>query len=280
MAQRDLNSFKQAYPTYTDNFYQSTVDEAVRANADFQWKARLEPKIVRIAEPTRCKLCAAVEGTHKYEDVKSSGNPVFQRHTDCKCTVTYVPGKGKAKDVWSKREVSDEELQKRLDFVKEQEIKQNKIVYQRNNEKIIDVTTDFFKQYEKGKITFQESFNFKDKEDEIKVGKFINKIFGGDLKHLTETNELTADYLWKGKLWDLKIPENKNGIDKRMRKGVNQILNNPGGLIVDMKNSKISKQEFVDSVVKKMIERFNKIGCGYCIVIDDDTLLIVLEYKK
>jgi hypothetical protein len=123
MAQRDLNSFKQAYPAYTDNFYQSTVDEAVRANADFQWKARLEPKIVRIAEPTACKWCKSIEGTYKYEEVKSSGNSVFQRHTDCKCTVTYVPGKGKAKDVWSKREVSDEELQKRLDFVKEQEIK-------------------------------------------------------------------------------------------------------------------------------------------------------------
>ncbi len=280
MAQRDLNSFKQAYPTYTDNFYQSTVDEAVRANADFQWKARLEPKIVRIVEPTACKWCKSIEGTYKYEDVKDTGNDVFRRHTDCKCTVTYVPGKGKAKDVWSKREVSGEELKKRLDFVKEQEIKQNKIVYQRNNEKIIDVTTDFFKQYEKGKITFQEGFNFKDKEDEIKVGKFINKIFGGDLKHLTETNESTPDYLWKGKLWDLKNPSTENAISKRMQKGVNQILENPGGLILDMKTSKYSKKVYLEAVNKEMIKRFGKIGRGYCIVIDDDTLLIVLEYKK
>jgi len=114
MAQRNLESFKQAYPTYTDNFYQSTVDEAVRANADFQWKARLEPKIVRIAEPTACKWCKSIEGTYKYEDVKDTGNDVFRRHTDCKCTVTYVPGKGKAKDVWSKREVSDKEVTENL----------------------------------------------------------------------------------------------------------------------------------------------------------------------
>jgi len=114
MAQRDLNSFKQAYPAYTDNFYQSTVDEAVRANADFQWKSGLEPKIVRIAEPTACKWCKSIEGTYKYEDVKNTGNDVFRRHTDCKCTVTYVPGKGKAKDVWSKREVSDEEVTENL----------------------------------------------------------------------------------------------------------------------------------------------------------------------
>jgi hypothetical protein len=114
MAQRNLESFKQAYPAYTDNFYQSTVDEAVRANADFQWEARLEPKIVRIAEPTACKWCKSIEGTYKYEDVKDTGNDVFRRHTDCKCTVTYVPGKGKAKDVWSKREVSDKEVTENL----------------------------------------------------------------------------------------------------------------------------------------------------------------------
>ncbi|HPX32169.1 MAG TPA: hypothetical protein PLT36_01515 [Erysipelotrichaceae bacterium] len=115
MAQRDLNSFKQAYPAYTDNFYQSTVDEAVRANADFQWKARLEPKIVRIAEPTACKWCKSIEGTYKYEDVKDTGNDVFRRHTDCKCTVTYVPMKGKAREAWSKRYISDEELNVRID---------------------------------------------------------------------------------------------------------------------------------------------------------------------
>lgn len=115
MAQRDLNSFKQAYPAYTDNFYQSTVDEAVRANADFQWKARLEPKIVRIAEPTACKWCKSIEGTYKYEDVKDTGNDVFRRHTDCKCTVTYVPMKGKAREAWSKRYISDEELKVRMD---------------------------------------------------------------------------------------------------------------------------------------------------------------------
>lgn len=160
MAQRDLNSFKQAYPAYTDNFYQSTVDEAVRANADFQWKARLEPKIVRIAEPTACKWCKSIEGTYKYEEVKSSGNSVFQRHTDCKCTVTYVPGKGKAKDVWSKREVSDEELQKRLDFVKEQEIKKEEkpnIKIQKYDEVNKTWLTIDLENYDKFKYAYQKS---------------------------------------------------------------------------------------------------------------------------
>jgi hypothetical protein len=283
MAQRNLESFKQAYPTYTDNFYQSTVDEAVRANADFQWKAGLEPKVTRLAKYDCCKWCQSLEGTYRYEDVSDSGNDVWRRHKNCKCLIVYAPRKGKAVDVRTRKPVDDEETQKRLDFVKEQEIKQNKIVYQRNNEKIIDVTTDFFKQYEKGKITFQEGFNFKDKEDEIKVGKFISKIFGGDLMHLAESkekNKRSPDYLWYKKLWEFKSPESKNGINKRMQLGVNQILENPGGLIIDMKKTKLSEEEFINFVAEKMVSRFRKLGGGYCILLNDEILLTVLEYKK
>ena len=156
MAQRNLESFKQAYPTYTDNFYQSTVDEAVRANADFQWKAGLEPKVTRLAKYDCCKWCQSLEGTYRYEDVSDSGNDVWRRHKNCKCLIVYAPRKGKAVDVRTRKPVDDEETQKRLDFVKEQEIKQNKIVYQRNNEKLLMLPTDF-KQYEKGKLRFKKA---------------------------------------------------------------------------------------------------------------------------
>lgn len=54
----------------TDNYCQSIVDNAVRKNADFQWKSGLEPKIVRTAEYKCCKWCSNLEGTYRYEDVK------------------------------------------------------------------------------------------------------------------------------------------------------------------------------------------------------------------
>ena len=116
MAQRDLNSFKQAYPAYTDNFYQSTVDEAVRANADFQWKSGLEPKVTRLAKYDCCKWCQSLEGTYKYEDVKDTGNDVWRRHKNCKCLIVYAPRKGKAVDVKSRKPVDNEELKRRLEF--------------------------------------------------------------------------------------------------------------------------------------------------------------------
>ena len=58
--------------------------------------------------------------------------------------------------------------------------------------------------------------------------------------HLAESkekNKRSPDYLWYKKLWEFKSPESKNGINKRMQLGVNQILENPGGLIIDMKKT-------------------------------------------
>ena len=39
------------------NFGQSIVDEAVRSNADFQYKAGLSPKIVRTSTGNCCEWC-------------------------------------------------------------------------------------------------------------------------------------------------------------------------------------------------------------------------------
>ncbi|NLZ75370.1 MAG: hypothetical protein GX914_02600 [Erysipelotrichia bacterium] len=116
MAQRDLNSFKQAYPAYTDNFYQSTVDEAVKANVDFQWKSGLEPKVTRLAKYDCCKWCQSLEGTYRYEDVSDSGNDVWRRHRNCRCLIVYAPRKGKAVDVKTRKPVDSEELKRRLEF--------------------------------------------------------------------------------------------------------------------------------------------------------------------
>ncbi|MGI6608649.1 MAG: hypothetical protein ACOX1F_06745 [Erysipelotrichaceae bacterium] len=160
MAQRDLNSFKQAYPTYTENFYQSTVDEAVRANADFQWKSGLEPKVTRLAKYDCCKWCQSLEGTYRYEDVSGSGNDVWRRHKNCRCLIVYAPKKGKAVDVRTKKPIDNEELQKRLDFVKEQEAKKevrpNKKIKKYDEVNKVWLTIDL-DNYDKFQLAYQES---------------------------------------------------------------------------------------------------------------------------
>ena len=115
-ANKSIADFKRDLPVMTDNYCQSIVDNAVRKNADFQWKSGLEPKIVRTAEYKCCKWCSNLEGSYRYEDVKDTGNDEFRRHENCRCKVAYIPSKGIARDVWSKREVSDGDLLKRIGF--------------------------------------------------------------------------------------------------------------------------------------------------------------------
>ncbi|WP_311376142.1 hypothetical protein [Anaerococcus lactolyticus] len=85
------------------NFAQSIVDSTIKKNADFHYKAGFRPKIVRKEQGGCCTWCKEVAGVYDYEEVKATGNNVFRRHRYCRCTVDYVPDKGKRQDVWSKQ---------------------------------------------------------------------------------------------------------------------------------------------------------------------------------
>ena len=87
-------------PIVTDSI--SQVDEMLHENADMQHKAGLRPKIIRTAEPGCCEWCASLAGEYDYEEVVDKGNPVYQRHNNCRCEVTWDPGSGIVQDVWSK----------------------------------------------------------------------------------------------------------------------------------------------------------------------------------
>ena len=82
------------------NFTQAIVDDGVKANSEFQYKAGLRPKIVRKEVGNCCDWCKEVVGTYTYPDVPED---VYRRHRYCRCTVEYYPGDGKRQDVHSKK---------------------------------------------------------------------------------------------------------------------------------------------------------------------------------
>lgn len=88
-------------------------DDTLKSNADFQYKSGLRPKIVRTAESDACDWCVDLEGEYDYEEVRDRSNPVFQRHNNCQCEITYVPGDGRVQDVSSKQWLNEEEKAKR-----------------------------------------------------------------------------------------------------------------------------------------------------------------------
>lgn len=61
-----------------------TVDESLRENAEFQYKAGLRTCVIREVEPDCCEFCAERAGTYYYPDVPDM---VFERHNDCRCEI-------------------------------------------------------------------------------------------------------------------------------------------------------------------------------------------------
>nr|DAI92804.1 MAG TPA: hypothetical protein [Caudoviricetes sp.] len=99
----------QAIPTFS----RSVVDDALKANVDFQGKAGLYPKIIRTAESHCCEWCSRMAGVYEYPGVPKD---VYRRHARCRCVVEYDPGSGKRsgkrQDVWTKRWTGPDESDK------------------------------------------------------------------------------------------------------------------------------------------------------------------------
>lgn len=81
------------------NFSQSVVDDMIKANAEFQAKAGLHPKITRRVAGHACDWCKELAGTYDYQ---SEPHDIYRRHERCRCTVDYKPGDGRLQNVWSK----------------------------------------------------------------------------------------------------------------------------------------------------------------------------------
>mgnify|MGYP000925519035 FL=1 len=82
------------------NFNQNIVDNHIKVNADFHFKSRLKPKIVRTTDGNCCSWCSKLAGVYTYPGVNKD---VFRRHDRCTCTLDYHPGDGKKQNVWSKK---------------------------------------------------------------------------------------------------------------------------------------------------------------------------------
>ena len=71
------------------NFSQSIVSDSIRDNAQILARAGVKTMVIRQAEFKACQWCRDVAGVYDYADVKNTGNDVWRRHENCRCTITY-----------------------------------------------------------------------------------------------------------------------------------------------------------------------------------------------
>ena len=109
LAEKEFSGTKWLLAEPIINFTQSVVDQVIKYNAELQYNAGLNPKIVRKEFGSCCDWCRKLVGEYDYPDVPDD---VYKRHRYCRCTVEYVKG-SKIQNVHTKRFLTENEIKER-----------------------------------------------------------------------------------------------------------------------------------------------------------------------
>ena len=98
------------------------------------------------------------------------------------------------------------------------------------------------------------------------------------LKESDKIGEKRADFEWNGKLWELKTTSTTNATDSALRKGLKQIAENPGGIILDYGSNTVNLDE-LEVVIESRLKRSGVDNIDVMIVKDNE-MLIAFRHKK
>lgn len=129
-SEKDFEKSKWLLNEPIKNYSQSIVDDTVKANADFQYKLGLSPKIIRKEAGNCCDWCKALVGEYNYPN--EVPKDVYKRHAYCRCSVEYIPsGTNIGTNIHSKKIMnSDEDIRTRIKQY-EKQLEKNKIKNQK-----------------------------------------------------------------------------------------------------------------------------------------------------
>lgn len=233
-------------------FSRMVVDDTLKRNVDFQGKAGLRPRVIRTAESHCCKWCSALAGTYDYPRVPKD---VYRRHERCRCRVEYDPGEGRRQNVWNKTWTEDEDArQARREFA---EIPLPNKVRLPQESPLQSVLPEYLRTASPGvgSITYDTGYDMARHADEIKTAQWLHDHLGGDIVLLNEANNykaMTPDYIWNGKLWDLKTASTEKSANSAVRHGLKQIQENPGGIILNYGQNVISVDSLKEVLRKRL----------------------------
>ena len=148
----------------------------------------------------------------------------------------------------------------------------------------VDVLDEYLRTAKPGQgaILYAEGYDHERHAAEIKTAQWLHDHLGGDIELLNEKKnkwEVTPDYLWRGKLWDLKTLSSEKAANSAVRHGLKQIQENPGGIILDMNAESFSLSSLQDVIQKRM--QWNHLQESVDIlVLDGEKLIDAKRYTK
>ena len=108
---------------------------------------------------------------------------------------------------------------------------------------------------EAGYVAIDPGVDVGKRQRERDVASMLANTFGGEVRVLAESTQegvKTPDYLWRGKLWDLKTPEHLKGVDYLVKAGIKQISRNTGGLIIDTRKFTADYEDIIEAVFHRV----------------------------
>ena len=147
-----------------------------------------------------------------------------------------------------------------------------------------DVTKDYFDNSTKfkGNIDYESNSLYLRSKNEKIIAHILFSNFGGDIflidERLHNNEGLIPDAIWLENYWEFKNPTSYNTIDKRLRKAIKQIKDNPGGIVLYITNN-LDINKSIETVHKRIINSDNLSFELDIIMIFKDRKIVVMNYK-
>lgn len=267
----------------------TTIKNAIRDGAEWAW----------IPHGETCSFCLmlASNGWQRASKKAMKGGHAEHIHANCDCTYAvrfdhdtryagYDPDK--YREIYENAEGNTWE--EKLNSMRRAEYAENREEIRAQKREAYARTTEFrsvIDQYKKdatpGVGKFEIPKNRKIKNHEADDMRLIYREYGGDIRMLTEDlrpNVKNPDLEWRGKSWEVKEPtaQTKNALDSKVREGIRQIVNNPGGIILDIGRSNMPIQEIKDIALNRL-RRSAPYDCDV-MIIRNGKIEEIFRYKK
>jgi len=242
----------------------TTLKNAMRDGAQFAW----------VPHGDTCSFCITLASRGwQYMSKQALKNGHAEHiHANCDCQYAvrfdgksgvrgYDPDKYLAQynaaggDINAMRRMRYKENKAAINARKRELYAERKTLNKYPDSELVDVKSEYLKLATPnvGFIKQDKNYDLVRHADEIKTAQWLHENLGGDIILLNEANNykiMTPDYLWNGKMWDLKLASTEKSANSAVRHGLKQIQKNPGGIILNYEKNEIS----VD-ILKEVLEK-------------------------
>lgn len=273
----------------------TTLKNALRDGAEFAW----------VPQGDTCAFCLtlASRGWQKASQAAIKGGHAEHIHANCDCEyairfdgASTVAGYDPEKYLKQYRDAgSDVNALRRVNYARNRERinVQKRAAYAAR--KALEAETfptsggmlDVLEEYQRnakpgaGTLTYGEGYRISHHAEEIKTAQWLHENLGGDIVLLAEDGglyEKTPDFLWRGKGWELKTTTTEKSADSALRNALKQILENPGGVILDYGDNEVSIQD-IGKIVIRRLERQEKCTADI-LILNHGKIVRAIRYKK